>query len=402
MKTASVVIGANYGDEGKGLMTDYYAHAAGHALVVRFNGGAQAGHTVTTPDARRHVFSHIGSGNFAGAETFLSRFFVCNPLLFRKEHDALAELTPIHAIHVDDASPVTTPYDMMINQIAEDLRGNTRHGSCGMGFGETIERTLHAPLALYYRDLADKAGLKDKLRVIRAEWLPQRLAKLGFPAMPEKWQARVYSDALLDKFIEDADFFRATTRPAHEGFLSGTSLPVVFEGAQGLMLDQDRGQFPHVTRSNTGIRNVLALAAESGLDALDVTYGTRAYLTRHGAGPLAGELASPPFAGIVDKTNVLNEWQGRLRFALLDITTLAKYIRHDLSDNRSLKIRHGVAVTCLDQADDVVRFMENGREKALPQDEFVNAISRATGASFIMESRGPARNTITPHQRAAA
>lgn len=399
MKTASVVIGANYGDEGKGLMTDYYAHAAGHALVVRFNGGAQAGHTVTTPDGRRHVFSHIGSGNFAGAETLLSRFFVCNPLLFRKEHDALAELTPIH---VDGASPVTTPYDMMINQIAEDLRGNGRHGSCGMGFGETIERTQHAPLALNYRDLAGRAALKDKLRLIRAEWLPQRLAKLGFPAMPEKWQARVYSDALLDKFIEDADFFRATTRPAPEGFLAGTSLPVVFEGAQGLMLDQDRGQFPHVTRSNTGIKNVLALAAENGFDALDVTYGTRAYLTRHGAGPLAGELPSPPFAGIVDKTNVLNEWQGCLRFALLDIATLAKYIRDDLSDNRSLKIRHGVSVTCLDQADDVVRFLEDGQERSLAQDEFTAAIARVTGAAFIMESRGPSRNTVTPHQKAAA
>ncbi len=168
MKTADVVIGANFGDEGKGLMTDYYA-AKADSIVVRFNGGAQAGHTVVTPDNKRHVFSHIGSGSFAGAETFLSRYFVCNPLLFRKEWDVLSPKCAIPQIHVDAAAIVTTPYDMMINQIAEDLRGSGRHGSCGMGFGETIERCTHAPLALAYADLADTAGLRMKLAKIQKE-----------------------------------------------------------------------------------------------------------------------------------------------------------------------------------------------------------------------------------------
>jgi len=81
MNEANVVIGANYGDEGKGAAVDRLATEAGaQCLVVRFNGGAQAGHTVETPDGRRHVFSHFGAGSFAGARTFLSRFFVSNPI----------------------------------------------------------------------------------------------------------------------------------------------------------------------------------------------------------------------------------------------------------------------------------------------------------------------------------
>jgi len=98
---------------------------------------------------------------------------------------------------------------------------------------------------------------------------------------------------------------------------------VVFEGAQGLLLDQDRGAFPYVTRSHTGIRNALDVAAEAGIDAVDATYVSRAYLTRHGAGPLSRELPGKPYPGIQDSTNVPNEFQGTLRFAHLDLDLLS-------------------------------------------------------------------------------
>ncbi len=74
------VIGANFGDEGKGLITDYLAQTGGD-VVVRFNGGAQAGHTVVTPEGRRHVFSHFGSGSFAELPTFFSQHTIVNPIL---------------------------------------------------------------------------------------------------------------------------------------------------------------------------------------------------------------------------------------------------------------------------------------------------------------------------------
>src|SRR5262249_8795597 len=112
---AKVVIGAGYGDEGKGLMTDALAASFGPAAtVVRFNGGAQAGHTVTLASGRRHVFHHIGSGTLAGVRTFLSRFFVANPILFGPEIAALKSAGVTPRIMIDPDAPITTPYDMMI------------------------------------------------------------------------------------------------------------------------------------------------------------------------------------------------------------------------------------------------------------------------------------------------
>lgn len=395
MKTADVVIGANFGDEGKGLMTDYYA-AKSDSIVVRFNGGAQAGHTVVTPDGKRHVFSHIGSGSFAGAETFLSRYFVCNPLLFQKEWDVLSPKCAIPQIHVDAAAIVTTPYDMMINQIAEDMRGNSRHGSCGMGFGETIERCQHGSLALSYSDLSDTASLRTKLAKIRKEWLPQRLAALGFATLPEKWQERVASAGIADKFIEDTAFFLQATKQAAASFLGDTKKHIVFEGAQGLMLDQTRGIYPHVTRSNTGLKNVLPLAIDAGIGEMNVTYVTRAYLTRHGAGPLENEEVSPPAAGIKDETNVLNDWQGSLRYALIEIETLSGFIRDDLAEaTGGIKITPALAVTCIDQMDELVTYADRGSVTTARMAGYLDLLQKRTGAARRLESRGPTRSTVT-------
>ena len=86
MKNIKVVIGANYGDEGKGLMTDYFSAALKDAIVVRFNGGGQAGHTVTTEDGKRHVFGNICSGSFVGLPSYFSSYFVVNPITFNKEN----------------------------------------------------------------------------------------------------------------------------------------------------------------------------------------------------------------------------------------------------------------------------------------------------------------------------
>src|SRR5262249_552775 len=84
-RNATAVIGANFGDEGKGLAVDAIVALDPDAAVIRFNGGAQAGHTVVAEDGRRHVFSHFGAGTLRGAATFLSRFFVVQPSIFARE-----------------------------------------------------------------------------------------------------------------------------------------------------------------------------------------------------------------------------------------------------------------------------------------------------------------------------
>ena len=93
---ARAVIGSNFGDEGKGLVVDYLCKTGGE-VVVRFNGGAQAGHTVVTPEGLRHVFRHFGSGTLYGVPTFLSQFFIVNPIIFFHELQDLRWASPLRS-----------------------------------------------------------------------------------------------------------------------------------------------------------------------------------------------------------------------------------------------------------------------------------------------------------------
>jgi adenylosuccinate synthase len=393
-RSASVVIGAAYGDEGKGLMTDSIVadRHGGDALVVRFNGGAQAGHTVTLPDGRRHVFHHVGSGALAGAPTHLSRFFIANPIVLRSEWAELAALNVQPVISLDPDAPVTMPTDMMTNQIIERARGTARHGSCGIGIGETIERNLNPAYRLLARDLHDANKLSGLLQRVALEWAPARLARLGLATLSNDERALLTNGAIVEQWLTDVRWFCEVVRIGAPAMHQ----PIVFEGAQGLLLDQHRGAFPYVTRSNTGLKNVMALAPEYGVEALDIIYMSRIYTTRHGAGPLAHAYDDKPYAGIVDETNQPNPWQGTLRFGALDLDVLSSAIADDLSDLRGAGLSASVAlgVTCLDQVGTQVAYYDGGnRCSATPDDLALRAAARVSDGRLLV-SRGPTRKTV--------
>jgi len=373
---ATAVIGANFGDEGKGLLTDYLAAVdpAG-TVVVRFNGGAQAGHTVVTPAGRRHVFHHFGAGTLAGARTFLSRHFIVNPFLWDKERGELAGIRP--QVDVDRRAMLTTPFDMLVNQEAERSRGRHRHGSCGLGINETVERCI-GPLATAAADIEPSARLRDRLVAI-ADRSVARLAELGVSPSPF-FLEMVRSEALVDNYLEVCERFRRAERLVDGPDELPKFRHVVFEGAQGLLLDERHRFFPHVTRSRTGLPNVVELAAEIGLTELDVVYVTRTYLTRHGAGPFPTER---PGLSFPDPTNAPNEWQGALRFGKLDVSLLSESITDDLSNAGGLAVSPCLAVTCLDQvpAVDPVR------------------VAAACGLKLGYSSRGPSRDHVTSSNR---
>lgn len=168
-----VVIGANFGDEGKGLMTDYFCHQSTlrgeKTLVVLHNGGAQRGHTVVTPDGNRHVFHHFGSGTLVGADTYLSGDFILNPIVFRQEWEELKEMGITPRAYANENCLITTPFDMILNQIKEKWRGGERHGSCGIGIYETKIRTLYNFEAGIWKQL-NKDELIEYLKKIRDEY----------------------------------------------------------------------------------------------------------------------------------------------------------------------------------------------------------------------------------------
>jgi len=390
MKQAQVIIGSGFGDEGKGLATDYFAALDGpDTLVIRFNGGSQAGHTVAAPDGRRHVFSQIGSGSFSRAASYLSRFFVANPILFLEEYQQLLALGVRPRVFADRRAPVTTPYDIMLNQALETARGHGRHGSCGMGFGETIERQERGGFSLTVGDLADGGCIADQLRRIRSHYLPRRMAELGLSSVSEF----AASDELIDRFVTDARRFGQLVQPVDESIMrSGRQL--LFEGAQGLLLDMDRGDFPHVTRSNTGLKNVVELAAAAGVDALRVSYMSRWYATRHGAGPMRGEVEREHLGELVDATNQPNDWQGSLRYGRLDTDRITRAVQADLADARDLRLSHEWFITWADKVPDRLSYLEGSNRVHGSLERLMSRLACGTGASGLRIGCGESRAQV--------
>jgi adenylosuccinate synthase len=360
---ASVVIGANWGDEGKGLMTDYLCRKHDADIVIRFNGGANAGHTVVTPEGQRHVFSHIGSGYYAGADTYLSEHFILNPILFRSEYESL-KIPSNYKIMINRFSEITTYWDMLANQVLEEWRGTDAHGSCGVGIGATIYRSKEYQFRL--RDIIlpyDKNALMAQLEYIRGFWqnfLFYHSPKAG-QRIPD-WADECFSRSanINSKYIEDLKFLLNISLPV-DGFgkilyMYGSKY-AIFEGAQGLMLDQFYGNHPYTTWSNTGMRNVLEiqrnryLSSEINFDIDEIVYVSRTYFTRHGNDPAFADEPMPDYA--IDKTNVSNKWQGELKYASLGMGhSLEGHIDADVRANCLDRTKIKLAITHTDQFDD--------------------------------------------------
>ncbi|WP_395395589.1 adenylosuccinate synthetase [Novosphingobium sp. BL-8A] len=387
-KVARAVIGAAYGDEGKGRTIEWLAaQSPGGAVVVRSNGGAQAGHTVVRPDGIRHVFHHLGSGALVGAATHLSRFMVSHPMKLPEEVQRIAGLGGCIEVTADPRGLVTTPWDMMVNQAIEMARGDGRHGSCGLGFGETVARAEDFDSRLTVGDLA-APDLAEKLRAIRDEWLPARMAQAGFDPKLSGPLDHAGAPGLFAHFLEDCRRFLSLVTIRDDAAL-GQEHSVIFEGAQGLRLDRNYPEFPYLTRSNTGIANMAAIAREAGIEALEPIYVTRCYLTRHGRGPMPDERDIAAYFKVDDATNQPNPWQETLRFGLLDPQALAHDIRTDLAKApASISVRPSLAVTCLDQAaDGQLSWRVGAAVKKGGRDQFLAALADATGlaAELVFE-----------------
>lgn len=333
MVRARIVIGANFGDEGKGLVTDWLA-SQGTGMVVRFNGGSQAGHTVVQPGGRSHVFSHHGSGTLQGIPTFLSQYFICNPIIFLRERETLRRtmgvLEPLLPhVYAHPNCLVTTFADMIINQRQEDARGANRHGSCGLGVNETIDRSKVEHLKITMSDLWNGQDLAEKMAEITVKWAKFRSGD-WIPGAAE----------MIAAFARECQQMAQLVHPL--GIAQCRNLEPIFEGAQGLLLDQGNKEFfPHLTRSNTGMKNVRTLCDQAGITEQEIYYVSRTYFTRHGAGPLPGE---DPGMSFEDETNVEHKYQGKLRFGRLDSNKLLARCNVD-----ALGTRHKIVMTHCDQ-----------------------------------------------------
>jgi adenylosuccinate synthase len=347
MSRAVFVAGLGFGDEGKGSITDFIVRQTGSKLVCRYNGGAQASHAVVTNDGKDHRFSQFGSGTFAGARTFLSRFMLFNPVTLIPEARHLIEIgvsDPYKLLFIDGDARLTTPFHVAANRIREMARDKSHHGSCGMGIGETVAYALAHADAPVVVDLKDPARLRDKLALL-AQRLRGDLKPFYDPSRPEmnaEWDVLEDFDGTMAVFQPYADRVAKYVTIVPSAWLDAElakDQTIVFEGAQGVLLDENHGFHPHTTWSTTTFEWAERLVRQvKGVETKRVGV-LRPYMTRHGAGPFVTEDPSIPVPE--GEHNTAGRWQASFRMGHFD-AVMARY---------ALDVCGGVdelALTCLD------------------------------------------------------
>ena len=351
-----VVVGSNYGDCGKGLVSGCLAKEAAEqkkkVLTVFYNGGAQRCHHSNGQDL--HC---VGAGNFFNGDTFYHERFVLDPMTLWLTGDSVI---------IDPDCRVVLPCDVMRNRAKEIARGENKHGSCGMGIFEAVKRSTNEEDAVYAGELLFPYRLYEKVRRIMEK----------YPCAPDD----LYN---LDNWMRAVAY--VTSNCQFKGLFSLLPLydTVIFEGGQGLLLDQSHiMETVHLTPSSVGSYNIAKFINFIG-EPTDIYYVSRTYMTRHGAGEMEAECKREDInPDIVDKTNMPNPWQGDLRFGYLNQDTLAERVKEDFKAYNHANAH--MVFTQLNYTNGMIATGTNVREQ-IKRPEFVKSIIGSDKEDFMKE-----------------
>lgn len=349
------VIGMGFGDEAKGATVDYLSATIPDTVaVVRWSGGANAAHNVRHGH-RHHTFRQFGSGSLLGVPTFLTERVVVNLQMLMAEAVQLEDLgvhNPLSLMAIHGDALVTTPIHMALNRAREILRGASRHGSCGVGIGETIVHGYADRQGLGITDLvgnfeisgetANGAGVLTvgKLLGADSEALEREVVAIlkhqAHYAEPLIQEARTLMPELADELFygsfssiaqelvavaNSVDVLAAKDFDAELQSLMGIGT-VIFEGSQGLLLDEAWGFHPHTTWARTEPSELVEWLRDLGHQPYILGL-TRSFMTRHGAGPLPSARADDlSELTLPADDNSWGRWQGGFRTAALDLPLL--------------------------------------------------------------------------------
>lgn len=325
-----VVVGANYGDEGKGIITARIAkqYADKNILNILTNGGSQRGHTVKN-STTQHIFQHFGSATFGGATTYYPPEFILNPMQFVKEYGELRELNvrvkrPIASFYCR----WSTPFDMMANQISQL---NNWTGSCGYGIWNTIIRYSNFVYKNFFTFCESSfEEQKEFLNKVK-EYYENKLTEI-----PIEYKDSWNSENLIVNFINDCEFMYSMVRSIKLDVPVGFDVGI-FESGQGLLLSDKGIDDKDTTPSITGMKNHLLYKLKNP----EIHYVTRPYVTRHGSSEFLGKGSVDSDLNKSTETNTYNQFQRDFNYGNLDISSLKERIENDcLGKNYILEVTH--------------------------------------------------------------
>lgn len=347
VRQVKIVSGLNWGDEGKGLVTNFFSSDS--SVVVLSSNSSQRGHTVIH-NGIRHVFRHFGSGTLKGAVTYFTGDFLVNPAMFREEYEVLMSFGIKPVVYCRSSSLIVTPYDMLANQIIEDMRGTNRFSSCGCGAWETRVRNK-------FGKLKDKITNFD-VELVENYYKNLRLANSGM-------MQSFCTDMARYNFENDIKFFTDRVKFIENDFEEKAFLNkfnnIIFENSQGLLLDTDyNNDLDHTTPAHVGAKypsKIIEKTFDVNNTSIENLYVTRSYFTRHGIGALGhgGECAKSNINEFMtDVTNMPNPWQGSLRYGHIldsDIVDMLKRMTIDTKHLVSIgyNIKPSIVITHLNE-----------------------------------------------------
>lgn len=335
---ANIVIGSLFGDEGKGITTDFLCKKNPFGtIVVRFSGGHQAGHNVKIGKFS-HVHSNYGSGTLRGVPSYYSEHCTIYPVTMFNEKNVLLtkHVDPILILH--PMAKLATPADVAYNRVTEK---RLKHGSCGLGVSATMKRNETSGYKSYSMDLLNPSLLETKITNISMYY--REMLEENKEDIQEYWT--IYNNEMInfEKAVKNL-YFNIKEYDYLRYFDT-----LIFEGSQGIMLDMNYGIFPNVTYTSTTSKNAIEICKKLNISDIELFYVTRCYQTRHGMGWMSNETPIK-LTNTQDEINTFNDWQKNFRIGEIDYELLN--YAHSIDNFYSKDLPKNLVVTCLDQRPD--------------------------------------------------
>ncbi len=299
---AIVLVGLQWGDEGKGKITDFYAGKAD--CVIRFQGGNNAGHTVVV-HKKKYKFHLIPSGVVRGKKIIIGNGVVVDPEVLLQEMEMLREHNIEPDLVVSERAHVIMPYHRILDGTQEAFFGSKKIGTTGRGIGPCYADKI-ARHGIRMGDIVDEKAFKERME----EVIPLKQTMLT-ALKAEKINAEKIFETYASYGKKLKQYVRDTTVIIHS--LLDKEKTILFEGAQGCMLDIDFGTYPYVTSSHP-VSGGVSLGTGISPNKIDTIIGVlKAYTTRVGMGPMPTELTDEIGEHLAEKGNEYGTTTGRKR-----------------------------------------------------------------------------------------